>query len=112
MTHSKPIKSRIHDAGAGIRGGGGPPTPPAGIAGGYVSVTVSVVTAPLIANSRPDITSLVVVVMEVRARIFPMKMLLVPRVAELPTCQKTFAARAPFMAIIRAELAVVSVVPI
>ena len=77
-----------------------------------MSVMVSVVTAPLIASSLPPINTLVVDVMEVNARIFPMKMLLVPRVAELPTCQKMFAAWAPFSATTVEALAVVSVVPI
>ena len=77
-----------------------------------MSVMVSIVTAPLSANSLPAIKSVVVVVMEVNARIFPMKVLLVPRVAEDPTCQKILAAWAPFWATMREELAVVSVVPI
>jgi hypothetical protein len=50
--------------------------------------------------------------MEISARIFPMKAEPVPRVAELPTCQKTFAASAPFMAATTLLLAVVSVLPI
>ena len=33
--------------------------------------------------------------MEVKARMFPLKTEVVPRVAELPTCQKMFAALAP-----------------
>ncbi|OGY96820.1 MAG: hypothetical protein A2128_02845 [Candidatus Liptonbacteria bacterium GWC1_60_9] len=34
---------------------------------------------------------------EVKARMFPLKVEFVPSVAELPTCQKTLQAWAPFM---------------
>jgi len=49
----------------------------------------SIVTAPFRARARPETLALVVIVMLVSARIFPMKLVLVPIVAELPTCQKT-----------------------
>jgi len=49
----------------------------------------SIVTAPLIASAPPCIRAPVVRVMLVSARIFPANPVLVPRVAELPTCQKT-----------------------
>jgi len=43
----------------------------------------------------------VVAVMEVRARMLPRKLELVPSVAELPTCQKTLQAWAPLTMVIR-----------
>ena len=54
---------------------------------GLVIVLLSSVTAPPLASSRPSIVAPVVAVMEVLARIVPTKAVLVPRVAELPTCQ-------------------------
>src|SRR2546428_1431923 len=54
---------------------------------GIVIVLESKVTAPLRANSRPSTAAPVVTVMEVKARMFPLKTEVVPRVAELPTCQ-------------------------
>ena len=77
-----------------------------------MSASVSIVTAPLRASSLPDIVTPVVVVMEVNARIFPMKVEVVPSVAEVPTCQKTFAACALFIAATMLAFAVVSEVPI
>lgn len=50
----------------------------------------SMVTAPLRANTRPSTVAPVLRVIDVSAKIFPTKVVLVPRVAELPTCQKTF----------------------
>ena len=73
---------------------------------------VSSVTAPLRASSLPATNAPVFVVMEVRAKMFPMKLVPVPRVAELPTCQKIFADWAPFIAVTAALLAVVRVEPI
>lgn len=54
-----------------------------------VIVFVSRVTAPFRASARPSIEALVTSVMEVRARMLPLKLVLPPKVAELPTCQKT-----------------------
>src|SRR5438874_9213872 len=62
---------------------------------GIVIVLASKVTAPFRANSRPSTAAPVVTVMDVKARMFPLKTEVVPRVAELPTCQKTLAALAP-----------------
>jgi hypothetical protein len=59
---------------------------------GTVMTSSSRVTAPLRASARPMIVSPVVTVIEVRARTLPWKEELVPRVAELPTCQKTLQA--------------------
>src|ERR1700693_2662400 len=49
---------------------------------------VSSVTSPFRASARPSSCAPVVTVIEVNARIFPSKTEFVPRVAELPTCQK------------------------
>jgi hypothetical protein len=57
-----------------------------------VTALESIVTAPFCARARPDTVASVVSVILVRARIFPMKVELVPIVAELPTCQKTSQA--------------------
>src|ERR1035437_1491516 len=62
-----------------------------------VTVLVSSVTAPLRASNWPLTVALVVAVIEVKARIVPSKCEDMPRVAEVPTCQNTFAACAPFI---------------
>jgi len=75
-------------------------------------VLLSKVTAPFRARALPLRVAPVVSVIEVRAKMFPANVLLVPRVAEDPTCQKTLAARA---LLIRSTLlldAVVNVLPI
>src|SRR6185503_10666827 len=53
------------------------------------------VTAAVRANSRPSTVAPVVTVIEAKARMFPLNTEVVPRVAELPTCQKMLAAWAP-----------------
>src|SRR5437762_13703117 len=53
------------------------------------------VTAAVRANNRPSTAAPVVMVMEAKARMFPLNTEPVPKVAELPTCQKTLAALAP-----------------
>jgi hypothetical protein len=63
---------------------------------GTVMVLESSVTAPLRANTLPRSVAPVSSVAEVSAMIVPTKLLVVPRVAELPTCQKTLHACAPF----------------
>ena len=66
---------------------------PAGIA---TPMTLeSSVTAAVRARSRPSTIAPVVTVMEAKARMFPLNTEPVPKVAELPTCQKTLAALAP-----------------
>ena len=60
-----------------------------------VIVLVSRVTAPLRASARPSMVAPVVAVIDVRAMMFPRKAVPVPKVAELPTCQKTLHAWAP-----------------
>ncbi len=56
---------------------------------------LSSVTAPFSASNRPSIVAPVSAVMEVKARMFPLKSVYVPRVAELPTSQNTWQACAP-----------------
>jgi hypothetical protein len=63
---------------------------------GIVTTLSSSVTAPLRAITRPLTLAPVFRVMDVSARIDPAKLLVVPRVAELPTCQNTWHACAPF----------------
>ena len=53
------------------------------------------VTAPFRASALPCRFTPVVMVMDVSARMFPLNTEFVPRVAELPTCQKTLQALAP-----------------
>jgi hypothetical protein len=64
---------------------------------GAVIVSVSRLTCPLRASTRPAMVSPVVTEIDVRARTVPMKEEWVPRVAELPTCQNTLQAWAPLM---------------
>ena len=78
---------------------------------GIVTVFVSRVTAPLIANSRPSTVASVVAVMSVSAKRFPRKTELVPRVAELPTCQKTLHACVPLISATVLDDDVISVDP-
>ena len=60
-----------------------------------VMTSVSSVTAPLRASALPSKFTPVVIVMDVSARMFPLNTEFVPKVAELPTCQKTLQASAP-----------------
>src|ERR1700680_2655317 len=73
---------------------------------------VSSVTAPFLAKTLPFTLAPVVRVMLVSARMFPTNDVLVPRVAELPTCQKTLQDCAPLIKRTFEVLAVVSAVPI
>jgi hypothetical protein len=54
-----------------------------------VKTLLSKVTEPLRASARPSTVDPVVTEMDVNARIVPTKVVSVPRVAELPTCQYT-----------------------
>ena len=77
---------------SGGGGGGGGGVGGVGVVAAHVDVvmvSVSNVTAPLLASTRPSTVTSVVTVMEVRARMVPRKLESVPSVAELPTCQKT-----------------------
>jgi hypothetical protein len=63
---------------------------------GTVMVLESSVTAPFRASTLPCSVAPVSSVADVSAMMVPTKLLAVPRVAELPTCQKTLHACAPF----------------
>jgi hypothetical protein len=69
----------------------------AGAQAGLVMTFVSRETCPFRANARPSTVAAVCTVMEVRARIVPLKLDAVPSVAELPTCQNTLQAWAPLI---------------
>src|ERR1035437_5968340 len=77
-----------------------------------VMTSESNVTAPFRASALPSRFTPVVIVMDVSARMFPLKSELVPSVAELPTCQKTLQAVAPLARTTWLPLPVVSVDPI
>jgi hypothetical protein len=65
---------------------------------GVVMALSSRVTAPFCAKTRPVTGTPVSSVAEVNAKMFPTKLVVwVPRVAELPTCQKTLHAWTPFV---------------
>lgn len=76
---------------------------------GEMKVSVSSVTAPLRASARPRTVTPVVTVIDVRARMFPANIEFVPRVAELPTCQKTLHSWAPLINVTELPDAVVRV---
>ena len=79
---------------------------------GTVIVSLSRVTAPVWASARPVTVSFVVTVIDARARIVPLKLELVPSVAELPTCQNTLQAWASPIRTTWLDEPVVSVEPI
>lgn len=64
---------------------------------GRVMMLSSRLTWPLRANTRPFTVLLVCTDIEVNAMIVPTKVVLVPNVAELPTCQNTLHGEAPLM---------------
>jgi hypothetical protein len=72
----------------------------------------SKVTAPFLAKILPMIFVPVVTVMLARARMFPLNMVLVPKVADFPICQKTLHGFPPLVIITDEALAVVSVLAI
>jgi hypothetical protein len=82
-----------------------------GVHTGAVTVFESSVVAPFRASNRPCTAALVLAVIEVRARMVPTNVEPTPRVAELPTCQKTLQAWAPLMSTTRLFGAVMSVEP-
>jgi len=73
---------------------------------------VSNVTAPVRAYSPQFDDASVVAVMEISARMLPLKLVPVPKVAELPTCQKTLADVAPLISNTCELLAVIRVLPV
>src|SRR4051794_25770553 len=77
-----------------------------------VITLLSSVTAPLRASARPITCTPVVSVMLVNASTLPMKDVVVPAVAELPTCQNTLHGEPPLIITTDEALAVVSVLPI
>ena len=64
---------------------------------GATKVSVSKVTASVRASARPWTVTPVVTVTAAKARMLPANTESVPRVAELPTCQKTLHSWAPLM---------------
>src|SRR4029450_3859753 len=64
-----------------------------------VTALLSSVTVPVCARRRPLTLAPVCRVMLVSARMFPTKVVVVPRVAELPTCQKALHAWPPLMTV-------------
>src|SRR5580658_402233 len=78
---------------------------------GTDTVFDSSVTSPLRASALPNNLASVSRPMLVSAIIVPTKSVPVPRVAELPTCQKTSHRCAPLMSATEALLAVIRVLP-
>ena len=72
----------------------------------------SKVTAPFCARRRPSTVAPVVTVMDIAATRTPTKVVVVPSVAEEPTCQKTLHGNAPSTKVMVAAEAVVRVEPI
>lgn len=70
------------------------------------------VTPPVSAKTRPVTLAPVLMVSLIFASMFPSNAVFVPRVAELVTCQNTFAAVAPLARTTEELLAVVSALPI
>src|SRR4051794_38335651 len=64
---------------------------------GTTTALLSNVTAPVRASARPFSLAPVVMVMDACAIIVPVNIVVVPSVAELPTCQITFLDWAPLM---------------
>jgi hypothetical protein len=60
-----------------------------------VILLLSRVTAPFLASTRPATVVPVCTATEVSAKMLPVNVVWVPRVAELPTCQNTLHAWAP-----------------
>ena len=72
----------------------------------------AIVTAPVLANALPSSVEPVLNVMDCIAITVPLKTEVVPKVAELPTCQKMLEANAPPLRITLRPDVVVSVVAI
>ncbi len=65
---------------------------PGAAQGARMTRLLSSVTAPFLANTRPCTVAPVVIVALVKARMVPTNIVVVPSVAELPTCQNTLQA--------------------
>ena len=61
----------------------------------FTMVLPAIVTAPLLAKALPSSVAPVLKVMDCIARTVPLNTDVVPKVTELPTCQKILDARAP-----------------
>ena len=79
---------------------------------GTDTVFVSNVTAPFCASALPAIAASVLSVILASASMLPIKLVRVPKVAELPTCQNTLHSCALLMRTTDASLAVIRVLPI
>lgn len=66
---------------------------------GRIMELLSRVTCPLRASTRPATVEPVCTVASVNAKMFPTNVVWVPRVAELPTCQKTLQGSTPLISI-------------
>jgi hypothetical protein len=62
---------------------------------GFTTVLLFNVTAPMRASNLPSISAPVFMDIDWSAMMLPLKTEVVPRVAEVPTCQKIFFACAP-----------------
>ena len=87
-------------------GGGGGETP------GTFMVLLSKVTAPFRARALPWRVAPVLSEIDESAKMFPENALVVPTVAEVPTCQNTLEAWAPLIRTTLLPDAVVNVLPI
>src|ERR1700683_4606731 len=76
---------------------------------GLVMLFASRVTAPFCASNRPFTDAPLASVMDWLARMLPLNAELAPRVADVPTCQKTLEALAPPARITWLPMAVVNV---
>src|SRR5579863_2064537 len=78
---------------------------------GTVKVSLMSVTAPTLASARPFTVTALSNEIDWLAMIVPTKLVVVPRVADEPTCQKTLQACAPLIRLTVLLVAVVSWVP-
>lgn len=78
---------------------------------GTVMALLSKVTAPFLASARPSRLAPLSSVIDVNAKMEPTKLVVVPMVADEPTCQKTLQACAPFSRITELDEPVVNVDP-
>jgi hypothetical protein len=76
-----------------------------------VNTLLSNVTEAFLAKARPSTVALVLRVIAVKARMLPTKEVLVPRVADEPTCQNTLHACAPPVRTTELPEPVMSVLP-
>ena len=61
----------------------------------FTIVLPAIITAPVLANALPSSVAPVSKVMDCIVKIVPLKTEVVPKVVELPTCQKILDAKAP-----------------